>query len=180
MVSPATGRPGPGEGAMALRLGDLLVAKGVLTGPQRDSVLEYQRFTGRPFGELAERLYGVDQRVVEEAWAEQYATIAPRVDPRREQAEDAALALIDRRQAWQFRVLPLRFEDRELRVCTTQENLARALRFAGWKIQAPCYFVVGGALELGEALMRHYPMAGMSPGIIAGRGVAGAGGTMAG
>jgi len=157
---------------MALRLGDLLVLKGVLTVPQRDSVLEYQRFTGRPFGELAERLYGVDQKVIEETWAEQYASIAPRVDPRSERVEDGALTLIDRRQAWQFRVLPLRFEDRELRICTTQENLVRALRFAGWKIQAPCYFVLSEALTLGEALMRHYPMAGMSPGVVAGKGLA--------
>lgn len=156
---------------MALRLGDLLVAKGVLTGSQRDSVLEYQRLTGRPFGELAERLYGVDQSVVELAWAEQYAAIAPTVDPRNEAVQAEALALIDRRQAWQFRVLPLRFDDREVMIATTQEHLARSLRFAGWRIQASCYFVLAEPLMLGEALMRHYPMAGMNAGLVAGKGL---------
>jgi len=156
---------------MTLRLGDLLVAKGVLTPAQRDSVLEYQRLTGRPFGELAERLYSVDQSVIELAWAEQYASIAPRVDPRRERVEDEALALIERRQAWQFRVLPLRFDDHEVMVATTQEHLARALRFAGWKIQASCYFVLAEPLMLGEALMKHYPMAGMNPGLVLGKGL---------
>jgi hypothetical protein len=154
-----------------MRLGDLLVAKGVLTGPQRDSVLEYQRLTGRPFGELAERLYGVDQTVVEAAWAEQYATLAPRIDPRQEEVSAEALAVIERRQAWQFRVLPIRFDNPELMLCTTQEHLARALRFAGWKIQASCYFVLAEPLMLGEALMRHYPMAGMTPQVVVGRGL---------
>lgn len=156
---------------MALRLGDLLVAKGVLTAQQRDSVLEYQRLTGRPFGELAERLYGVDQGVIELAWAEQYAAIAPQVDPRTERVDDEALALIDRRQAWQFRVLPLRFDDKEVMIATTQEHLARALRFAGWRIQASCYFVLAEPLALGEALMKHFPMAGMTAANISGRGL---------
>lgn len=156
---------------MTLRLGDLLVGKGVLTAAQRDSVLEYQRLTGRPFGELAERMYGVCQSVIEQAWAEQYASIAPRLDPRRETVEGEALALVERRQAWQFRVLPLRFDDQELMICTTQEHLARALRFAGWKIQASCYFVLTDPLKLGEALMRHYPMAGMNAGLVSGKGM---------
>ena len=49
---------------MTLRLGDLLVNRGAMTGQQRDAVLEYQRLTGRPFGELAERLFGVGQAAV--------------------------------------------------------------------------------------------------------------------
>ncbi len=156
---------------MTLRLGDLLVFKGALTPAQRDSVLEYQRLTGRPFGEMAERLFGLSQGVIEQAWAEQYASIAPRLDPRQEDVEAEALALIERRQAWQFRILPLRFDDREVMVCTTQEHLARALRFAGWKIQASCYFVLSEPLNLGEALMRHYPMAGMNAGLVAAKGL---------
>ena len=53
---------------MTIRLGDLLVRNGALTPAQRDSVLDYQKLTGRPFGELAERLFGVGQRAVEDAW----------------------------------------------------------------------------------------------------------------
>ncbi|MEX2217348.1 MAG: hypothetical protein WD749_01195 [Phycisphaerales bacterium] len=152
-----------------MRLGDLLVRRGVLTEAQRDAVLEHQRMTGRPFGELAERLFGVGQSAVEEAWAEQYALIARRVDPRSERLDPAALTLLDRRQAWQFRMLPLRFEADELLICTTQDHLPRALKFAGWKIQAPCFFVLADPRSLGEALLRHYPMEGMSPDVVAGR-----------
>lgn len=156
---------------MTLRLGDLLVNKGALTESQRDSVLEYQRLTGRPFGELAEKLFGVGQAAVEQAWAEQYASIARRIDPRTEKFEEDALRLIDRRQAWQFKLLPVRFDSVELMVCTTQEHLVRALKFAGWKIQASCYFVLTDPRSMGEALAERYPMAGMGPEAVAGRGL---------
>lgn len=152
-----------------LRLGDLLVRNGALTEAQRDSVLDYQRLTGRPFGELAERLFGVGQQAVEQAWAEQYGMIAQRVDPRTERVDAEALSMIDRRQAWQFRVLPIRFEAGELMICTTQDHLVRALKFAGWRIKSPCYVVLADPAALGEALMRHYPMAGMTPGVVATR-----------
>jgi hypothetical protein len=154
---------------MTLRLGDLLVRNGALTEAQRESVLDYQRLTGRPFGELAERLFGVGQHAVEQAWAEQYAMVARRVDPRSEAVDGEALSLIDRRQAWQFRLLPLRYDTGELMVCTTQDHLVRALKFAGWRIRALCYFVLTDPVALGEALMKHYPMAGMGPGVVSGR-----------
>lgn len=156
---------------MTLRLGDLLVRSGALTEEQRDSVLEYQKLTGRPFGELAERLFGVGEAVVEQAWADQYAMVAQRIDPRTERFDPECLSLIDRRQAWQFRTLPIRFDGDELIICSTHEHLVRALKFAGWRIQAPCYFVLTDALSLGEALVKHYPMAGMTPNMVAGRGL---------
>jgi hypothetical protein len=152
-----------------LRLGDLLVRRGVLTESQRDAVLDYQKLTGRPFGELAERLFGVGQQAVENAWAEQYGMIARRVDPRAERMDPEVLGLIDRRQAWQFRILPMRIDADEVVICTTQEHLVRALKFAGWKIQAPSYFVLADPMALGDALMRHYPLAGMSPEVVSGR-----------
>jgi hypothetical protein len=151
---------------MTLRLGDLLVRRGILTESQRDSVLESQKLTGRPFGELAERLFGIDQSSVESAWAEQYAMIARRVDPRGEPIDVEVLGLIDRRQAWQFRMLPMRLDADEVMICTTQEHLVRALKFAGWKIQAPCYFVLAEPLALGEALMKYFPMGGMTPAMV--------------
>jgi hypothetical protein len=151
---------------MTLRLGDLLVRRGILTESQRDSVLESQKLTGRPFGELAERLFGIDQSSVEAAWAEQYAMIARRVDPRTEKIDPEVLRLIDRRQAWQFRMLPMRLDADEVMICTTQEHLVRALKFAGWKIQAACYFVLAEPQALGEALVRNFPMGGMTPAMV--------------
>lgn len=147
---------------MTVRLGDLLVKQGVLTHAQRDRIVEVQLTSGRPFGELAEALFGVSPEAVEAAWATQYGMLAPRVDPRRYSPTPDALALINRRQAWQFGVLPLEFDERELVICTTEFHLVRALKFVGWKIPSPCYFVLSEPAALGECLDIHYPMAGMS------------------
>ena len=157
---------------MTVRIGDLLVRKGVLTGAQRDQVLAEQVRSGRPFGELAERLFGVTPPAIEQAWAEQYASITRSVDPMAEQAEAGALALIDRRQAWQFRLIPLRFDGPELMVCTSQEHLVRALKFLGWRVKERCFFVLCDPLALGRALERYYPMPGMTAEMVAGKGLA--------
>jgi type IV pilus assembly protein PilB len=151
---------------MTIRLGELLVKRGVITPAQQEAVLDYQRLTGRPFGELAEKLYGVRESAIEQAWAEQYTAVTRHIDPRTQVIDPDVLPLIDRRQAWQFRMLPVRYDARELMVCTTPQHLVRALKFAGWKIRAQCYFVLTEPLPLGEALMRYYPMAGMSPEMI--------------
>lgn len=152
---------------MLIRLGDLLVQRGVISREQRDAILAEQIQTSRPFGVLAEQIYGVSREDIEDAWAEQYALINPTVDPRHEEINAAVLQIIGRRQAWQFRILPLRFDGPELVVCTTQDHLVKALRFAGYQIKQPVYFVLADALTLGEALMSNYPMDGMSPHMVA-------------
>jgi hypothetical protein len=156
---------------MTVRLGDLLVRKGVLTEAQRLKVVEYQRSMARPFGELAERLFGIRPGVIEEAWAEQYAQLTRHVDPGKEEVDPEVLPLIERRQAWQFRFLPLRFDGQELMACTTRENLVRALKFAGWRLVDPCYLVIAEPEALGQALMKLYPLSGMTPKMILGKGL---------
>lgn len=161
---------------MAMRLGDLLVRQGVLTEAQRDEVLRFQATHRRPFGELAETLFGVSAEAVEQAWATQYAMLAETVDPRSTDVRGDALGLVSRRQAWQFKVLPLGVSAGEVRICTTQEHLARALRFVGWRVCAPCHFVLAEARHLGEALMNHYPITGFSADLVHARGLAMPGG----
>jgi hypothetical protein len=146
-----------------LYLGDLLVKHGVLTYEQRDLVLAAQKDRGGPFGVLAEEMFGVSPNAVEKAWAEQYAAIAPLVDPRTYNVQPRALEVINRRQAWQFRVLPLEFQGPNLVACTTQEALVRALRFTGWRLGHQVQFLICQPTALGEALCEHYPMAGMTP-----------------
>lgn len=146
---------------MATRLGDLLVQRGVLSPEQRDLILEEQAAVGRPFGELAERLFGVDPSVVESAWAEQYGQVAEFVNPAARTIEPFVLSLIDRRQAWQFRVLPIELREHELILCTTKADLPRAMKFALWKLGHTSFFVLCHADQLAEALTRHYPMAGL-------------------
>lgn len=147
---------------MAVRLGDILVERGVLTQTQRDLIVEHQRLHPRPFGLLAEEMFGVSPRDVESAWAAQFARIAERVDAATERPGADALAMIETRQAWQFGVLPLRIEYEELVIATTEDRLARALRFSGWRVPMPCRFVLCDEEPLYDAMANHYPMAGLN------------------
>jgi hypothetical protein len=156
---------------MEVRLGDLLVEHGVLTKAQVVAILDEQESCGEPFGVLAERIFGVDPAAVECAWARQYATLTRFVDPEAEAIDDRALDMVTRRQAWQFRVLPIRFEPRELMVATTQAHLPRALRFAISVIGYPVFFVLAAPAPLGRALCRHYPLPGLSADAIEGAGL---------
>jgi hypothetical protein len=146
-----------------IRLGQLLVESGVLTKTQVDQIVREQERSGEPFGLLAERLFGVDPQKIEEAWAKQYAGLTRTVDPAVEVYDDQSAGLVTRRQAWQFRILPLRFEGRELLIATTQQHLRRALRFATNVIGIPVFFVMADPRALGEALCKRYPLPGMTP-----------------
>lgn len=147
-----------------LHLGELLVKHGVISGAQRDEVLTAQRSRGGAFGALAEEMFGVSPGLVEQAWATQYAAMAPLVDPRGMAISGEALGVVSRRQAWQFRLLPLEMRSGGggLVACTTQDGLVRALRFAGWRLGYSCHLVLAKPEHLGEALCTHYPLAGMT------------------
>lgn len=146
---------------MKVRLGDILIARGAMTQAQVEVVVEAQRTSGRPFGALAEELCGIEADEVESAWAQQYAGLTRSVDLSTEPLDDRAMSAISRRQAWQFRVFPIRFDGSELVVATTQEDLGRALRFATNVIATPCCFVMTSRPALCKALNRHYPVPGL-------------------
>lgn len=149
--------------SMSIRLGEVLVRRGLLSEEQVATILTEQQRWHRPFGVLAEEMFGLGVGDVEQAWAEQYAAITQRIDVRQEEPDPRALAMVDRRQAWQFRVMPVRFDGEDLVVATTNEQLARALRFVSRVLATPCYLVLTESRMLGEALMHHFPMAGMTP-----------------
>lgn len=147
---------------MTIRLGEVLVSAGVLSEDQVQMILEQQREQEKPFGLLCEQLCGVSPETIEDAWASQYATLTRTVDPSIEVFDDRAVHLVTRRQAWQFRVLPIRFDDSDLMIATTQQHLRRALRFANNVLGVPLYFVMTSPDALGEALCKHYPLPGMT------------------
>lgn len=148
---------------MEIRLGQILVEQGILDEVHVQQALARQERTGEPFGLICEQMFDVPAERVEAAWASQYAGLTRRIDPAVEVFEDRALELITRRQAWQFRVLPLRFEPHELLMATTQRYLPRALRFAVGVMGVPVFFALAEPLPLGESLCRHYPLPGMNP-----------------
>jgi hypothetical protein len=143
-------------------IGSLLVDQGTINAAQCDAILQRQRATRRPFGEIAEEMFGISARAVESAWAKQYAQIAEWVDPTADRPDPAVLGLVSRRQAWQFRVLPMAQKGGTLTVCTTPGDLVRALNFSVRHFAATPYLVLAKAQHLGEALARLYPMHGMT------------------
>lgn len=147
---------------MPLRMGEILVNQGLLTIDQVNRILEIQSDTGRPFGELAETLFDLSGEDVEKAWAEQYSCITQTLDPCAEEVDSKVLGLINRRQAWQFGILPIRFDSNEVMVATTLENLPRAARFVAWNFEKPVYFVISEMDLLEEALQKHFPLPGVS------------------
>ncbi len=143
-----------------IRIGEILVAQGILTRQQVNKILSEQRHTHRPFGDLAERLFGVSSRQVEEAWVNQYLSYGTEVDLRDERVDDQVLSVVTRRQAWQFRLLPLHWEEGELLIATCRTQLRRAVNFAWNRLQEPVYFLVGDERRLEEMLKEHYPWPG--------------------
>jgi hypothetical protein len=139
-------------------IGELLVEQGVLTSTQVDHILKVQRESHRPFGDLAERLFGIDPRAVEDAWVEQYVRTVGVIDLDDQQMDESCLRLLNRRQAWQFHSLPMNRESENLNIATSADDLVRAVNFASRKIDEPIYFQLAQRQQLREFLMRHYPV----------------------
>ena len=63
-----------------IRIGELLVEQGILTPKQVEHILFVQKRAQRPFGDLAEKLFGIDPKAIEDAWVQQYIRLAGVVD----------------------------------------------------------------------------------------------------
>jgi hypothetical protein len=141
-----------------IQLGQLLIETGVLTERQVEHLLTVQKSCHRPIGDLAERLYGVSPRAIEDAWVQQYLRIAGTTDLDEQRIDEECLRLINRRQAWQFRILPTNRETGELNVATDKDNLVRAVNFANRKLDEPIHFLIAERQQLKEFLMKHFPV----------------------
>jgi hypothetical protein len=141
-----------------IQIGQLLVEQGVLTDKQVEHILRVQRESHRPFGDLAERLYGISPRAVEDAWVEQYVRTVGVVDLEEVAFDADCLRLLNRRQAWQFHVLPTNREPDVLNLATSATDLVRAVNFSAQKIDEPLYFLIAEREQLREFLMKHYPV----------------------
>jgi MSHA biogenesis protein MshE len=141
-----------------IQIGQLLVEQGVLTDAQVQEILHAQKESHRPFGDLAERLFGVNPKAVEDAWVQQYVRETGLVDLEEVEFDADCLRLLNRRQAWQFHTLPTNREEGGLNFATSPENLIRAVNFSSRKIDEPVYFQIAERDQLREFLMRHYPV----------------------
>ena len=139
-------------------IGQLLVEQGTLTQGQVDHIIKVQRVSHRPFGDLAERLFGINPKAIEDAWVEQYTRTVGTIDLEDQQVEQACLRLLNRRQAWQFNSLPLNRDNDNLNMATTRENLVRAVNFSTRTIDEPICFLLAERQQLREFLLKHYPV----------------------
>jgi hypothetical protein len=144
--------------AAGIQIGQLLIEQGVLSSKQVEHILRVQKDTHRPFGDLAERLFGISPQAVEDAWVAQYLRMVGTVDLDDQKFDEQCLRLLNRRQAWQFHMLPMiRCED-NLNIATDTESLVRAVNFSAKKLDEPIYFQIAERTQLREFLMRHYPV----------------------
>ena len=141
-----------------IQIGELLIEQGVLTRRQVDHILKVQKISHRPFGDLAERLYGINPQAVEDAWVEQYVRVAGVVDLDKVQIDADCLRLINRRQAWQFHLMPMHHDVDNLNVATDASNLVRAVNFSARRIDESVYFQIAEHGQLRDFLMKYYPV----------------------
>ena len=139
-------------------IGQLLVEQGVLTADQVKHILTVQKASHRPFGDLAERLFGIAPEAIEDAWVEQYIRTAGVVDLDDVTFDADCLRLINRRQAWQFHLLPAHRDGEHLQVATDAEHLIKSVNFASRRIDEAVFFLVADRGQLREFLMKHYPV----------------------
>lgn len=150
-----------------LRIGQVLIDHGVLNEQQVFEICQAQKRRHLPFGVLAERMFEVTMQSIEAAWIEQYHQFTGTVDLAGEMFDAQVLRLINRRQAWQFQILPVRVEDNgELLVAASRERLARAVTFVSAQINHPTFFRIAETHQLRAFLQRHYPMPEVSPSLL--------------
>jgi hypothetical protein len=141
-----------------IQIGQLLVEQGILTPFQVERILQVQATSHRPFGDLAERLFGISPAAIEDAWVEQYVRTVGIVDLEACEVDPECLPLINRRQAWQFHILPLGREINQLQLATSAADLVRAVNFSVRTLNEPFYFWIAEAEQLQQYLMKHYPV----------------------
>jgi hypothetical protein len=146
------------ESLPGIQIGQLLVEQGVLSESQVEHILKVQKMSHRPFGDLAERLFGIDAKAVEDAWVEQYVRVAGIVDLDAQRIDTDCLRMLNRRQAWQFHLLPLNRQREDLHMATSAQDLIRAVNFSGRKLDEPVNFMVAERDQLRDFLMKHYPV----------------------
>ena len=140
-----------------IQIGQLLIEQGVLTETQVQHILKVQKMSHRPFGDLAERLYGISPKAVEDAWVEQYLRTVGVVDLDDIKLDTDCLRTLNRRQAWQFHLLPIH-RDPELNMATTADSLVRSVNFAARSIDEPVHILIAERAQLRDFLMKHYPV----------------------
>jgi len=150
-----------------IRIGEILTEQGVLSEQQVFEIVQAQKKLHLPFGVLAERMFDVTLESIENAWIEQYHRFTGTIDLNDQQFDDQALRTINRRQAWQFEILPIGFEPTgELLMAASRKRLARAVTFATNRLDKVVYFRIAESNQLQSFLKQHFPMPEVSDDLV--------------
>jgi len=150
-----------------IRIGEILIEQGVLSEQQVFEIVQAQKKLHLPFGVLAERMFEVTVESIEKAWIEQYHRFTGTINLNDQTIDDQALRTINRRQAWQFEIVPIGFESTgELLVAASRRRLARAVTFAANRLDRVVYFRIAESDQLQDFLKTYYPMPQVSDELI--------------
>ena len=150
-----------------MRIGEMLITAGLLTPEETEQILRRQQSHPEPFGLLAQRMFGLDPQQIEDVWTETTIRLGEIVRPDEDEIDLNVLDLVTRRQAWQFRFLPIRVEsDGTLVAATTTKHLSRAVRFATRVLDRPCSFIMTDAEYLAERLEAYYALPGLDERVV--------------
>ena len=86
----------------------------------------------------------------------QYTSVAPRVKLAQINIDKRFLGLVNKRQAWQFGLLPMGVEEGCVMIATTKKMLSRAHRFASRQIDLPFILVIAETEDFEAALGNTY------------------------
>lgn len=139
---------------MALRIGDILVEKGIITKGQLKTAIEEQQKTGEVLGQILVRMKFVSERKMMEALAEQQGI--PFVDLKDVAIDKDAIAAIPAKFVWHYKVMPISIKNNILTVAMVDPLDAWPIddleTHLGYKVER----VRSTALDIEEAIKRYY------------------------
>ncbi len=145
---------GPTDGPLADRLGDLLVAEGLITQPQLRAALAEQKSSNHRLGYILVKQGAVAELDLTKVLARQYRM--PAVDLSKFEVDLKLLPLVPADLAAKRMVLPLRREGRTLTVAVadpTDQGLVEDLKFI---TRFDLFPVLAGEHTLRTLIERHY------------------------
>jgi len=144
---------------MFQRIGELLVRYGELSNEELSTILAEQRRDYRPFGRIAADMFDISESAIWNAWSEQYAEYCPRIQLDDQLQEPAVLNELTSDEAWEFYLLPLRCQDGDLILVTSEDHLPKALQFLDRRLsKAVLVWLAGNPDQLYAALRKAYPV----------------------
>jgi hypothetical protein len=143
------------------RIGQIMVARGLLSQSQVDYILDHQRRDHRPFGQLAQILCDASEEAVCSCLAQQILSECPTVNLCQEANDPELLDLLSAVEAWDYLLLPLREDDDHIIFATTREALPPAIALLQRRINIPFKFVTAELHLLEQFIAERYDYEGI-------------------